>query len=162
MAVRYTDEEIARLIAERKPMGEDLSSRLSMKEKRGHRERDIEVAGEGGSRFRLILRQSKSNPLNFSIVLGVSPPGSNVLFRLLRYNGKVHRHVNRIEGEKFFDFHVHRATERYQDLGMDADAYAERSDRFSDFDSALECLLADGNFDIPEKAQLPLFRGRKT
>lgn len=162
MPVRYSDIEIRKLIDEKKPLSGDGPSRLALKEKRGHRERDIEVTGGNGSLFRLIIRQSKKNPMNFSVVLGFSSPGSNLLFRLLRHNGKGHPHVNRIEGEKFYDFHIHQATERYQDLGMDEDAYAERTDRFEDFDSALECMLEDGNFTVPDELQLTLFRGRKT
>ena len=118
------------------------------------------MIGEHDSRFRLILRQSKKNPMNFSVILGVSSPGSNQLFRLLRYNGKGHHHINRIEEESFYDFHIHLATERYQDLGMDEDAYAETSDRFDDIDTALECMLEDGNFVVPDDLQLSLFRGR--
>jgi hypothetical protein len=47
------------------------------------------------------------------------------------------------EGQKFFGFHIHQATERYQALGVDEDAYAEVTDRFSDFESAVQCLVDD-------------------
>ncbi len=64
------------------------------------------------------------------------------------------------EDESFYEFHIHRATERYQDRGMEEEAYAEATDRFNNFDSALVCLLEDGNFNVPDKLQLDLFRGR--
>ena len=160
MPPRYSDTDIQRFIDEKKPLGDHFFSRFTMKDKRGHRERDIDVTGESGSRFRLILRQSKVNPLNFSLILAVFPMGSNQPFHLLRYNGKTHAHANRIEDESFYEFHIHRATERYQDRGMEEEAYAEATDRFNNFDSALVCLLEDGNFNVPDKLQLDLFRGR--
>jgi hypothetical protein len=49
------------------------------------------------------------------------------------------------------------ATQRYQELGMREDAYAEPTDRFPDFSSALQCMLNDCGFDIPEDPQGRLF-----
>jgi hypothetical protein len=49
------------------------------------------------------------------------------------------------------------ATERYRELGMREDAYAEATDRFGDFDSALRCLLDDGGFETPPDPNLHLF-----
>lgn len=110
-----------------------------------------------GSEFRLILRQSMNNALDFSVILAYRPPRSNQMFRLRRYNGKSHEHTNVIEGETFYDFHVHAATERYQDLGMREDSFAEATDRFGDFDGAVRALLADCSFEAPLKQQGVLF-----
>ncbi len=74
------------------------------------------------------------------------PSDSNQLFRL-RHNGKSHEHTNQIEASAFYDFHIHMATERYRELGMREDAYAEATDRFGDFDSALLCLVDDCGFE---------------
>jgi hypothetical protein len=52
---------------------------------------------------------------------------------------------------------IHTATERYQDLGMQEDAYAEPSDRFSDLNTAINCMLSDCGFVVPEDPQIKLF-----
>ena len=74
-----------------------------------------------------------------------------------RHNGKSHEHTNQIEANTFYDFHIHMATERYQELGMREDAYAEATDRFGDFDGALRCLVDDGGFDTLPDPNLRLF-----
>jgi hypothetical protein len=157
MAARYSDQDIAQLIEELKPFPEDYRSRMQLRPKRGHKEQELDVQGANGSEFRLILRQSNFNPLDFSIILAYRPPNINILFRLGRYDGRSHEHTNRIEGNKFYDFHIHMATQRYQELGTREDGYAEPTDRFSDFASALQCMLNDCGFDIPEDPQGRLF-----
>ena len=69
-----------------------------------------------------MLRQNKINRLDFSVILAVRVPQSNLLFRLRRYNGKSHEHTNHIEGDTFYDYHIHMATERYQEIGTRKDA----------------------------------------
>ena len=71
MAVSYTDDQIDALIEERKQLPADWQSRIRMKAKRGHDERHVDFRGEAGTEFRLILRQSRINRLDFSIVLAV-------------------------------------------------------------------------------------------
>ena len=105
----------------------------------------------------MIFRQSSCNPPDSSIILAVRPPQSNQFFRLRRYNGKSHEHTNHIEGENFYDFHVHLATERYQDLGTREVAYAESTERYSDFRGAVRCLINDVNLEISSEAQSNLF-----
>jgi hypothetical protein len=157
MAGIYSDAEIVELIKERKPLPADWRSRMRLRPKRGHSERDIEVTGDGGSEFRLLLRQNAINRLDFSIILAVAVPQSIQLFRLRRYNGKSHEHTNHIEGDTFYDFHIHEATERYQAIGTREDAYAEATDRYGDFHEALRCLIDDANLEIPPQAQASLF-----
>ena len=157
MAAKYTDKEIASFLAERKPLAADFMQSIRLRERRGHKEQELRIARPEGGEFRLILRQSAQDPLDFSIIVGLLPAGSNQLFRLRRYNGRSHEHTNRIEGDRFYDFHIHTATERYQELGMREDAYAEPSDRFSDLNSALRCMLEDCAFDMPRNPQRTLF-----
>ena len=107
--------------------------------------------------FRLILKQNAINQFNYSIILAVRVPQSNQLFRLRRCNGRSHEHTNHIEGVTFYDFHIHLATERYQALGAREDAYAEPTDRYSDFHSALQCMIADANLEVPPDPQGHLF-----
>ena len=133
MAVTHTDQAIQSLVQERKPLPVDWRRRTRMVPKRGHQERHLDVTGDGGSEFRVILRQNTINVLDFSVILALLVPQSNQVFRLRRYNGKSHEHTNYIEGQSFYDFHSHFATERYQEIGAREDAYAEPTDRYGTF-----------------------------
>lgn len=157
MGAILSDDDIARLVAEKKPLPEDYRTKIQIRPKRGHKERELDVKGVDGSDFRLILRQSVINPLDFSIILVYRPPKSNQLFRLRRYNGKSHEHTNCIEVETFYDFHIHEATERYQEIGAREDTYAQSTNRFSDFHQAISCVLKDCGFEVPSDPQLNLF-----
>ena len=157
MPIRYTDREINAFIREPKHLPSDFRKRLKLRDKRGHREKEFSVSGNEHNEFRIILRQNKRNSLDFSVILALDPPDTNQLFRLRRYNGKSHEHTNPIEKQKFYDFHVHMATERYQDRGGREDAYAEPSDRFNDFDTALAYLFKDCNFRHPPQDQQEFF-----
>lgn len=157
MAAKYSDKEITDLLQEHKPLPHDLRAAIRLRDKRGHKEQELAVKGVTGNDFRLILRQNDFNPFDFSIILAICPAGSNQLFRLRRYNGRSHEHTNLIEEHKFYDFHIHTATERYQELGTREDAYAAPTDRFGDFHEALQCMLNDCNFEIPRDPQQNLF-----
>lgn len=71
--------------------------------------------------------------------------------RLLRYNGKhSSKHTNRIERSVIKnDFHIHMATERYQLQGFAIDGFAEPTDKYADFETAIDAMLADNNFVYP-------------
>ncbi len=157
MAIIYSDHEIDLLVDECKILPSDWYSRTRLRPKRGHLERHLDVAGSSADQFRLIFRQSMENPLDFSIILAVRVPQSSRLFRLRRYNGKSHEHTNHIEGVTFYDFHIHFATERYQEIGAREDTFAAPTDRYSDIDGALACLIADANLDMPPDSQRALF-----
>ena len=157
VAVTYTDVEITLLVKESKPLPADWRTLTRLHSKRGHKENSLDLSGVDGNQFRLILRQNNANPLDFSIILAVRVPQSNRLFRLRRHNGRSHEHTNSIEGGTFYDFHIHSATERYQELGSREDAYAEATDRYSDFAGAVDCMLADAGFDTPLGDQLSFF-----
>jgi len=157
MATNLTDAEIVALIAEAKPLPDDYRSRVQTRPKRGHRERELEIDGANGSKFRLILRQSSFNPLDFSVILAWVPPQSSTTFRLCRYNGKSHEHSNTLDSRRFYDFHVHRATERYQQSGLREDSFAEPTTRYQDFAGALRCLIQECGFQLPANNQPGLF-----
>ncbi len=156
MAAHLTEAQIAALVAERKPLLEGYQQQLTLKPKRGHTERELGVLGDDGSEFRLILRQSQFNPLEFSAILAYRIPGSNQVFRLRRYNGK-HQHTNRLERTSLYGLHIHVATHRYQESGLREDAYAEETNRYADLHGALQCLIADCGFDLPPGPQGTLF-----
>jgi hypothetical protein len=157
MATRLTDPEIQNLLGEPKDLPPDYLQRLRTKPKSGHEERELDLKGIDGSDFRLILRRSMYNVFDFSVILAYCVPGSTQVLRLRRYNGKSHEHTNKIESETFYDFHIHSATERYQDFGMREDSFAEPTDRYSNFEEAVDCLFEDCNLRAPEGPQGKLF-----
>lgn len=155
--VRFTDSDISALLGVRKPLPTDYRPRMALKPKRGHKERELDVRGEDGSDFIIILRQSDFNALDFSVILGYRVPGTNQVFRLRRYNGRSHRHTNAIEGQTFYDFHIHQATERYQARGFREDTYADTSNRYSDLNGAIFAMFSNCGFDIAQSPQGALF-----
>ena len=157
MSNLLTDGEIAALLSEPKVLPPDYLSRVSLRHKRGHKERELDCSGANGSEFRLILRQAIHNALDFSAILAYCPAGSSQLFRLRRYNGKSHEHTNQIEKQTFYDFHIHLATGRYQSSGLREDAFATPTNRYADFHGGLNCLLTDCSFEIPPGNTLSLF-----
>ena len=157
MALVFSDQDIEALVQELKPMPNDWRQRIRPRPKRGHNERHLDLNGDAGTEFQLILRQSQINVLDFSIILAVRIAKSTQLFRLRRYNGKSHEHTNIIENVTFFDFHIHFATERYQDVGTREDAFAESTDRYSDIHGAIQCLIDDANLEVPFDPQSTLF-----
>ena len=142
MEPTFSDQEITALIEERKVLPDDWHSYLL-------RKRDLVVIGENGNEFRIIARQNTIRPADFSVILTVRVPSSKREFRLRRYNGWTNPHRNRIEKEEIDGFHIHFATERYQRIGLNEDTYAQTTDRYSDFSGALQCLIADTNFEKP-------------
>lgn len=157
MNILLTDTEIAALLSEAKPLGSGCFSKMQLRPKQGHKERELDVTGTNGSEFRLILRQSLFNVLDFSAILAYSSKSSSQVFRLRRYNGKSHEHTNKIEQQTFYDFHIHLATERYQQSGLREDAYAEATNRYGDFQGALSCLIGDCGLILPSDGQELLF-----
>ncbi len=157
MRARLDDQQIQGLILIPKPLPEDYQELLVPRPKRGHAERELNVRSVDGTEFRIIVRQSMFNPMDFSVILAHCIPKSSQIFRLKRYNGKSHEHGNKIEGDRFYGYHIHTATERYQDVGLWEDAYAERTDRYADLDGAVECMLKDCCFQVPRRSQPGLF-----
>jgi len=90
-------------------------------------------------------------------ILALNPSDSNQIFRLRRYNGKSHEHTNQLEGGTFYDFHIHYATERYQELGGREDAFAELTNAYSDFNSAVRCMFRECGFEVPGSEGSNLF-----
>jgi hypothetical protein len=94
VAITLTDEDIGRLFAESKSLPPDWRKRLDMRSRSGHGEQQMEFSGADGSCFRVILRQSEHNPLDFSAILAYCPPESDAIVRLCRCNGKSHARRN--------------------------------------------------------------------
>jgi len=141
--IKLSDKEIAALISEPKVFPVDYDRLFEAKERKNHKEREFTIHRADESQFKVIFRQSVLNPLDFSLILGYVPVNSSGLFRLRRYNGKSHEHTNPIEKQKFYNFHIHQATERYQIAGHREDKYAEPSNEYADIHGALECFMRD-------------------
>jgi hypothetical protein len=158
MEVFLTDIEIQDLINERKEMTVlPVELLRNMREKRGHRGSEHIITRPDESSFIIKIRVSNENPLDFSAILGFSPPNSTKLFLLRRYNGKSHEHRNKLEGDdRFYDFHIHTATERYQREGTKEEYFAEVTDRYSTVQEALNCMIEDCNVSLPLNPQLHL------
>jgi hypothetical protein len=154
-----SDQEIAALIADEKKIPPGLSPLGKMTERCQHKRKDFDVQADSGNEFVVRVRQSSLNVLDFSVILGYKLPGSYTVFRLRRYNGSSHQHTNVIERQTLDGFHIHAATERYQQLGgAKEDHYAEKTDRYYHLDSAIQCMLAECGFRSPVEDS-PLFRG---
>ena len=160
-----SDQEIDNLVHERKPLMRGWESRFEPKPKSDTRysQRECELKGEMGNIFRIILRQNNINLLDFSIILIFKDKDGNE-FRLCRFNGRhPSQHTNRLERSKGLPnasfrnmFHIHRATQRYQEEGFEIDGYAEATSDYSSFEGALRNFLQLNGF----QDDLPLFDGQ--
>ncbi len=162
------DSEIEALIAEIKLLTENWQMQFKLKEKSGfqHEERSVEVTGQKGNAFKVVLRRNRINTFDFSIILMfIDKDGKE--YRLLRYNGKhPSEHTNKWEkeqGRPGYSFlpalHIHRATERYQEAGYTIDGFAEVTTEYNDFYSAFNRFLKNSNFLQAEGPQTNLFEG---
>ncbi len=146
--VTYTDEEIDDLIHTPKAPVGDRTDLPRLRDTGMHARATALSCGDDGNEFRVVLRRSRANALDFSVILAVRVPRSNRWFRLRRYNGRSHIHRNRIEGTTVTGFHIHTATERYQRSGRREDAYAESATTYGDYEGALRCLIAEAKLAI--------------
>ena len=156
MDIIFSDQEITALIKERKVLPNERRNKFRKTTHRGNDKYRLNVTGEDGNEFQIIVRISLFNKLNFSVILGVKVPPPKIFFRLKRYNGN-HEHSNTIEDEKVNGFHIHTATERYQVNSVREEDYAELTQRYTDVNGALKCLFADANFEDPNVLQDTLF-----
>lgn len=149
MPLIYSDLEIAALIQERKPLPKNWRSQLRPRGEHRHTKGHLDITGDAGNQFRVILRQNPAKPLDFSVILAVRISQSSKFFRLRRYNGHSHEHINHIENTKSDGFHIHCATARYQAINRAEDGYAVPTTRYCDINGAVQCLLNDANFEEP-------------
>ena len=151
MDIKYTDQQIAELITERKVLPDDWRIQLN-------RNNSLYIIGENSNRFRVITNQNEKYPSDFSVILAVIDPKTGTTFRICRYNGMPKRpYNNKIEKQKIYGYHIHFATERYQERGYDEETYAEETDRYNNLEGALQCLIQDANFEFPAQLELKLF-----
>lgn len=143
MAEIISNEKIQAFIEERKCIHDQWRDTFITRWNGNSQERILDIVGDAGHEFRVIVRENKFNPSrNFSVILGVYYPTPNKVFRLLRYNGSNHCHMRHIR----YECHIHRATEEYQNAKEREDSYAEKTSRYQDVFGALRCLMDDANF----------------
>jgi len=165
MARILTDEEIAELLQEPKQLVQNWETRLRPRPKSNFNftQRDCEIEGKNAHMFRIIIRHNMINPLDFSIILTFQDKDGTE-FNLCRYNGKhPSQHTNKLEKSKGLSdssfrnaFHIHRATQRYQEEGLSIDGYAEVTNEYSSFDTALHTFVRTNGFSISGD-EMPLF-----
>ena len=108
--------------------------------------------GSTGRQYEIKVRQNDFDMLDFSVVLLHRPKTVTKALVLKRYNGP-HEHTNKIENQRFDGWHIHTATERYQEQGFKDEDYAEPTDKYKDMWTALGCMIRDCGFVLPDDAQ---------
>jgi len=118
----------------------------------------LNVRGATGNHFQIVVRVNRRYPADFSVGVMYLLPGSIEWFHLRRYNGP-HFHPNKIEKTSLNGYHIHTATERYQIRCLEAEGFAEQTDRYVSYGQAIECAIRDCQFFEPrvESQQGTLF-----
>ncbi len=151
MSSILTDAQIQRLIEEEKVLPADWRDCMNLKPAKDAQVRGkLEVMGSSGNSFVLYLRRLELDVFCFSAILAYKRLDTGTTFRLRRYNGKDHAHTNKIEmDEILFEYHIHKATQRYQEGGFDEDQYAEVTDKYSTINEAFGLLIDQCGFVKP-------------
>ena len=162
-----TDADISSLLARHKMLPREWRKRLHARSKPtdGHIRNELTIE-ENKEKLSIKCRQNSNNPLVFSIVLMFTNE-NNHRYIILRCNG-IHpsEHTNRWEKLKRLPnhtftpcFHIHKATQRYQEEDLRIDGYAEPTESYSDFHTALDHFVEISGFHDPgdEDTNLRLF-----
>lgn len=137
-----TDEQIEQLLQTPKIV---TNPRARAKAQRQSLQTTYTLDSECGShRFELYIRQNSIDVENYSCGLAYNHPCGERI-PLARYNGSNHDHRNPLEGGELIRFkcHIHKATQRYIEMGDKAEKFAVTTDRYSDLSGALHCLIMD-------------------
>jgi hypothetical protein len=139
-----TDEKISTLLKSKKRV---TNPNIREKPKEGHVQKNYKVVNEEGLNFELYLRQNSLEGMedDFSCGLSWIAPNGEVL-TLTRYNGSSHDHPNNIEKTRTGRVcHIHIATEKYIKANKKPEGFAEATERYSNLNGALHCLITDCN-----------------
>lgn len=104
--------------------------------RRGSERKDFHLDGESGAHYRLFLRRSLYDALQYTAGIAVVKPDGTLL-TLARYNGS-HFH-----GSARLTPHVHLTTAQAIRDGLKPECGASRTDRYGDVEGALRCLVHD-------------------
>lgn len=139
MKIVHTDDQIDKWMQERKVLPSEWYNSIWKHKK-------LDVWGDDDNTYRIIIRDEYRRKPSFSVVLLIYPFDANQGVRLRRYNSPHGKHINHLDGSVVYQYHIHKATEKYQRNGDSIDHYAEETSRFSDIHGALQCLIEDGSF----------------
>lgn len=142
-----TDDDVLRMLQTGKRIHGGFRAqilRMNLAGNTSHRRSSSAVKGDDGKAYWVKLRQSIENVFDFSVILVVEYDGRQLILR--RYNGRSHEHKNPIEKNRFYDYHIHTASQRYHERGFSPECYAERTDRYATIAEAVDCLLQDCGF----------------
>lgn len=152
MDFKLNDQQITKLLSEPKKVRGCYPKTFPFRAKGAHQECEFLIETSSGNRFEIRVRQSTKNLLDFSVILIHFPSDTNLEVRLTRYNGKSHEHSNPLEHTRFYDFHIHKATERYmQRAGSKPETFAEQTERYSDLNGAFRCMVDDCNITFDQE-----------
>jgi hypothetical protein len=151
-AMVLNDAQLLTLVEEPKKVKDCYPTSFPFRAKGTHYECEFEIETQTGNKFEIKVRQSSRNPLDFSVILVFYRHLTGQGIRLVRYNGKSHEHSNPIEKDRFYDFHIHKATERYMRRpGSDPETFAAVTVRYSDLNGAFRCLVEDCKIDFAQE-----------
>ena len=103
------------------------------------------VSEDGQHRFLVIMRRNTLTANNFSVMIIFKPDKTNVEIPLLRYNW-AQEHNDRITGEKYADFHIHKN----EALKANPKTMpATRTKAYFNYETAYEALIKDCNIIFP-------------
>lgn len=144
--VLLSDAEIQTLITDSKKLPATFFKelRLKNKENRSYKEYELEAQSNSGRTFRIRIRVNTINRKDFSIILLYIRKNKRQHI-LRRYNG-IHFHRNKIEKNGFREYHIHFATQRYQEKGHQIEGYAEVTNSYTNWEEALNKMLEECNF----------------
>ena len=158
MTIILNEDIIQALIQLPKDLPSNYQHALSLRSfpEKSQRRAELHVTVDAETQFVVKLRQVVLDTTDFSAIFGYCIPHSNRVFHLRRYNGR-HKYENKLEHNLFLSYHIHQATERYQNVdGADVEAFAEPTDKYADINGALELMLQECNFIKPSGSQLNL------
>lgn len=140
MTKKLTDKEILAF----KNMPKYLTKPLKQKWTINLKVKQLSIELYSGSyNFNIYMRQAMLDEDNFSCGISLTANGNNDI-TLARYNGSNHVHVNKCDGRKFdFECHIHEANEKSLKASKKIENYAEPTNRYTNLQGAIQCVLAD-------------------
>lgn len=140
MTKKMTDKEILAF----KNMPKYLTKPLKQKWTINLKVKQLSIELYSGSyNFNIYMRQAMLDEDNFSCGISLTANGNNDI-TLARYNGSNHVHVNKCDGRKFdFECHIHEANEKSLKASKKIENYAEPTNRYTNLQGAIQCVLAD-------------------
>lgn len=132
-----SDDDLDRLRQERKRV-ENPNARWTRRQM--NERKDYIVHGDSGAHYKVYVRRSLYDALQYTAGIAVVRPDGTVL-TLARYNGS-HFH-----GSARMTPHVHRTTARAIREGLKPECGAAPTARYQDVEAALRCLAQDFRVD---------------